>query len=623
MDRLACVDLPALPLQLLLRRHPDWAGCPSAVVAEDKPQAPILWVNESAREHGAAPGLRYAQGLSLVAGLRAGVVSAPEIAAAVEELGGILRRFSPSVEPAAEPGLFWLDASGLSRLHPSLPRWARSIVRELGAANLRGAVVVGFTRFGTAALARLTRGARVIGSPEEERSLACRVPLKLLVRASSHREHSRATGRTRRASARLDSTRVDIDPALCDALARLGVPDVGGLLRLPAGGLLERFGPEAERLHRLAAAALWAPLQPVPEVSPAREVLELDEPETDRTRLLFLLKRRLDRVLWSLAERHEALAALHVSMRVDSRGESQVNNRQSTVDSEEAAARSSGRNAELFVRENRQQSNRATSNKQQATAQASLSSDCLLPVSFSLRPAASTLDGVQLLELVRLRLESLALPAGVLAVELQAEAAPAVEEQLQLFAQKPPRDLGAANRALARVRAEMGEGVVVRAVLRDKHLPEACFAWEPLERLELARVGEPRGVVGVGEGGEPEGRTGASCAPGKPREGANERLVRPEGLPAPVRPLVRRLLREAELLRGEDPGASHGPLYASRDLPPRPARQPRGGPYVLSGGWWRKEVCREYHFAESRSGALLWLYYDRQRRRWMLQGTVE
>jgi protein ImuB len=86
---------------------------------------------------------------------------------------------------------------------------------------------------------------------------------------------------------------------------------------------------------------------------------------------------------------------------------------------------------------------------------------------------------------------------------------------------------------------------------------------------------------------------------------------------------VRRLLREAELLRGEDPGASHGPLYASRDLPPRPARQPRGGPYVLSGGWWRKEVCREYHFAESRSGALLWLYYDRQRRRWMLQGTVE
>jgi two-component system NtrC family sensor kinase len=31
--------------------------------------------------------------------------------------------------------------------------------------------------------------------------------------------------------------------------------------------------------------------------------------------------------------------------------------------------------------------------------------------------------------------------------------------------------------------------------------------------------GEPRGVEGVGEGGEPEGRTGASCAPGKLREG--------------------------------------------------------------------------------------------------------
>lgn len=37
MDRLACVDLPALPLQLLRRLHPEWAlapGAPTAVVAE-------------------------------------------------------------------------------------------------------------------------------------------------------------------------------------------------------------------------------------------------------------------------------------------------------------------------------------------------------------------------------------------------------------------------------------------------------------------------------------------------------------------------------------------------------------------------------------------------------------
>jgi protein ImuB len=47
------------------------------------------------------------------------------------------------------------------------------------------------------------------------------------------------------------------------------------------------------------------------------------------------------------------------------------------------------------------------------------------------------------------------------------------------------------------------------------------------------------------------------------------------------------------------------------------------GPYVFAGGWWNKEIQREYYYAETRSGDLLWLYYDRVRRRWFWQGTVE
>jgi len=47
------------------------------------------------------------------------------------------------------------------------------------------------------------------------------------------------------------------------------------------------------------------------------------------------------------------------------------------------------------------------------------------------------------------------------------------------------------------------------------------------------------------------------------------------------------------------------------------------GPYVVSGGWWMSTVHREYHFVETRRGDLLWTYYDRKRRRWYLQGTVE
>jgi protein ImuB len=47
------------------------------------------------------------------------------------------------------------------------------------------------------------------------------------------------------------------------------------------------------------------------------------------------------------------------------------------------------------------------------------------------------------------------------------------------------------------------------------------------------------------------------------------------------------------------------------------------GPYVISGGWWNREIHREYYFAETRRGDLLWVYYDRLRRRWFLQGWVE
>ena len=81
----------------------------------------------------------------------------------------------------------------------------------------------------------------------------------------------------------------------------------------------------------------------------------------------------------------------------------------------------------------------------------------------------------------------------------------ASREQLAMFASKPRRDLRAANEALARVRAELGDDAVVRAVLRDGHLPEArdlglVGGGRPVEilpsrthraRLARAQTGEP------------------------------------------------------------------------------------------------------------------------------------
>src|SRR5207344_1008403 len=155
VDRTACIDLPAFPLQLLLRKHPDWRLHPAAIVAADTPQGTIPWINEKARAAGIRTGMRYAAGLSLAAGLRAAVVTAKEIDDEVAQVAELLRLFTPSVEPGhSEPGVFWLDAKGLLRLFGSLTEWASSLHAEIVRAGFFARLAVGFDRFAVYAVAK-------------------------------------------------------------------------------------------------------------------------------------------------------------------------------------------------------------------------------------------------------------------------------------------------------------------------------------------------------------------------------------------------------------------------------------------------------------------------------------
>jgi len=181
----------------------------------------------------------------------------------------------------------------------------------------------------------------------------------------------------------------------------------------------------------------------------------------------------------------------------------------------------------------------------------------------TLRPAAPSLDAVLLLELVRLRLESLALEAGVERVALTLHDAVAPAVALSLFRQHCERDLAAAERALARVRAEFGDDAVVRAELQSSHLPEQSFRWAPLASLPAAAVAARRPCL------------------------VRRFLAQPSSSPAP---------------RGECL---------------------RGGPFHVSSGWWHDEMRRAYHFAVADGGDLRWVYYDPRRQRWWVQGRVE
>jgi protein ImuB len=493
---IACLDLPALPLQMVWRSEPAWRAHPVVVIDEDRPQGEVLWACERARKTGVLVGQRYAHALSLCGSLRARVVPPEQIAAAIEELRVALHALSPRVEPG-EPGSFWLDGDGLERIFGE--RWGATIMQTATALGYRGAVVVGFSRFATYAIARATRrGVTVMASDIDERAAAADVPL----------------------------ARLDIAPKLRDSLARLGVTTVGQLVRLPGGGILERFGSDAHKLYQLAAGERWDPLVPVaPPEAPDERVL-FDDEEHDVERLMFTIKSPIERLLDRLAAKARALTALHVELSL-----------------------------------------------KHAVGKIEIRADCI-------KPAMPTLDSRALLRLVHLRLTGMPPSAPVNAVRVWAEDTPATREQLALFASKPRRDLRAADEALARLRAELGDDAVVRAVLREGHLPEASFGWERLVHV----------------------------VPAKPQQ----KLVRPLvrrllARPQPLPPQVRQVRDDGWLLSNLEHGA------VVRIV----------GPYVVSGGWWQHELHREYHFAELKRGDTLWVYYDRNRRRWFWQGAIE
>ena len=70
MERVACVDIAALPLQILLKQHPDWREDPVVVVDRDAAQGAVCWMNQRARAAGIRTGMRYAAALSITHTLR-------------------------------------------------------------------------------------------------------------------------------------------------------------------------------------------------------------------------------------------------------------------------------------------------------------------------------------------------------------------------------------------------------------------------------------------------------------------------------------------------------------------------------------------------------------------------
>jgi protein ImuB len=262
-------------------------------------------------------------------------------------------------------------------------------------------------------------------------------------------------------------------------------------------------------------------MQPAALPDPVRVELEIEPPDADHARLLFALKGALHELVREVTARRTALGALRIALELE----------------------------------------RAPAHLER------------------IEPASPTRDALALLELVRLRLAEVSLEGPVARIVVEAEPLPADPTQLRL-AEGAGRDPRAAARALARLRAAYGPAAVTRARVREAHLPEACFEWEPIAGVEAG----------------------------------------PAPAPAAAPPLVRRVLARPRVVKPRDEQRPE----AGPDAPPGHAPILRlYGPYRVSGGWWARPVERDYYYAETGSGSLLWLFFDRPRRRWLLQGVVD
>jgi len=494
VDRVACADIPALPLQILLQQHPEWADGPVAVVDSEKSVGTIQWVNKHARVLRITPGMRYTTALSLSRNLQGSAVAESDIQKSAAVVLSRLWNFSPIVEPSSrEPGVFWIDPGGLERLYASHATWAAAIHDDLKQAGFHSVMAVGFTRFGSYATTKATHRNIVFAGIAQERAYVRRVPIA----------HLR------------------FEPRVRDTLLKLGIDTLGEFIELPANSLRRRFNDDTCELHQLATKQGWESLDPKPILEPIKRTAELEYPESDLERLLLIIAPLLQSMLQELATRRQVMMLLRFRLGLD---------------------------------------NKASCRER-------------------LSPATPTLDIDQLIPLLRLRIESLPLQSGITELTLQCMGIRATRRQLELFRQTQERDLAAIHRAFAEIRANMGHDAVVYAQLHERHLPEARFSWEPVKRLDT-----------------------------------------PHPIPAPSRPLVRRIYsRPIELrsrLRHEPDGWIVGRM---QDGPVEEVV----GPQIIAGGWWSKEVSRAYYYVRTRTGRWFWIYNDQVERRWFLQGEVE
>jgi len=309
--RIACVFVPQLALQAVLRRTPEARGGPVAVLeaaggdatgpsaggakARAK-RARVTAFSVEARRDGVRAGMTGAQASAVSAGLRLLTVTAADREAASAALADIGFAFAPRIERGGNGIVFdriFFDSEDLARLYPA---GETAIAQAVQAAAARVGLGVRVAIAASKGLARLATRAHELAlvptAAGPARAALASIPVELLVE----------------------------DAALATAFRRWGLRTAGDVAALPVDAVGLRLGPAGARACRLARGLDDETFVPRLPADALEEAIELDYPVAELEPFSFLLRGLVDRALGRLRERSLACAGLTLRLALDGGG---------------------------------------------------------------------------------------------------------------------------------------------------------------------------------------------------------------------------------------------------------------------------------------------------------------
>ena len=334
----ACIYIPDLPVEAIVRVEPLLRERPVAVLEGKAPLTRVIALNEKARLLGMETGMTmlqatiFAENLSPAGekegrsdagkGKRWKTAGSPDLAvlrqrspeqenSAHSALLDVAHAFTPRVEDTS-PDTLLLDLAGLERLYGAPVRMGNALVSRVTSVGLEANIAIAANPDAAMHAARGFNGITIITTGSEARRLGV-LSVQILLDAFEISSPAKC-GRNG-----AERERQKFREQMLDTLERWGVRDFRTLALLPEHALASRLGEAGAHLRRLAQGAGMRTLLLCEPPAEFEEAMELESPVETIESLAFVLNRLLEQLCARLEARALAAQELRLQLQLERR----------------------------------------------------------------------------------------------------------------------------------------------------------------------------------------------------------------------------------------------------------------------------------------------------------------